>query len=118
MRITHYRDLHSLPGYYNPTVAAHKEWQLWQGTPLPKSRGTIYRDTINQLFSPYTSLGSYTMLFTDDHCSTYCATCAKQEYFSGNDITCSTYDEGPTLYCDNCNTPIESSYGDPAEDKE
>lgn len=113
MRITHDRTLHSLPGYYNPTVAAHKEWQLWQGT---KSRGTVYREILDELFSPYTSLGSYTILFTDDYSSVYCADCARQEYFSGNEVTCGTYDEGPTLYCDNCNTPIESSYGDPEDD--
>jgi hypothetical protein len=24
-----------------------------------------------------------------------------------------TYMEGPTIYCDHCNAPIESAYGDP-----
>jgi len=32
------------------------------------------------------------------------------------DITAGTYDEGPTLYCDDCNQEIESSYGDSEEE--
>lgn len=33
-------------------------------------------------------------------------------------IAVEIYEEGPSLYCDNCNAEIESAYGDPDEENE
>jgi len=44
-----------------------------------------------------------------------CSGCAEQWLDEGNDTDLDflTYYEGPTLYCDYCNTELESAYGDP-----
>ena len=88
---------------------------------LVKDHGNPYMDNCisrvyNEIFTDYAWPGSYTILFTTDNGDIFCANCAKKVFsLEKEDITCNTYDEGPTLNCDVCNREIESSYGDPEE---
>lgn len=70
-------------------------------------------------FSAFAWPGGYTILYVDAHGNTLCAACATRRYQEedASAIYYSTYDEGPMLYCDECNADIESSYGDPDEDE-
>lgn len=77
-------------------------------------RSTSFRNALDTLFPKYTSLGAYTVVYIESY-NVLCARCARDYFLSHRDavIIANTYDEGPTLYCDNCSAPIESSYGDP-----
>ena len=66
-----------------------------------------------QWFTNYAWPGGYTVIFMNDMGDVLCADCAKRDFITnGTDITAGTYDEGPTMYCDECNAEIESSYGE------
>jgi hypothetical protein len=72
----------------------------------------VYRDFFSNSAWP----GGYTIEFTTDSGDVFCADCAKKYFImEKRDISANTYDEGPTMYCDDCNGEIESSYGDPED---
>ncbi len=68
--------------------------------------------------------GGYTIIYLDRDNSILCADCATKSLDDVDEIpqfkpVCSdTYDEGPTLQCDQCNCDLESSYGDPDAETE
>lgn len=117
MRITHDRTLHGMPGYFNPTKAAHVEHEvcrLYDQTRIP--RAEAYRTIIDNSFAPYAFPGGYPVLATLDDGSVLCPTCAKAVFLEERlDATVDLYFEGPPHHCDNCNERIESAYGDPEE---
>jgi hypothetical protein len=59
--------------------------------------------------------GGYTILYATHQGHVLCNECATKEAEDIEVVT--TYDEGPDLYCEECNAVIESSYGDPEEDE-
>lgn len=119
MRITRYRDLHKLPGYFNPETAAHRTWSNLRGGRYAISRAQAYREVLDSLFAPYAWPGGYQIWFITDGDSVLCADCAKKAYLNDRiDVSCMIDSEGPTMYCDYCNAEIESAYGDPDEQKE
>ena len=76
-------------------------------------------DAFNEFFTPYTDLGGYTIEFVADDCTVLCAECAKRAFITDHvDIYAATYDEGPIMYCEDCDREIVSSYGDPYCDHE
>jgi len=112
MRITRYRDI-DMAGYVNPATRAHKLHSDLAGGSYAISRAQAYRETIEKLFAPYASPGGYPVLATVD-ATCLCADCAKKVYLDERvDVNLDIYWEGPTEYCDACNTEIESAYGDP-----
>ncbi len=68
---------------------------------------------------------SYTLLYVTGKGDELCACCALETLTPDEDGDLhedpakyvGTYDEGPVLYCENCNAEIVSSYGDPDEPK-
>lgn len=73
----------------------------------------------NEVFTNFTWLGGYSVIFTTDEGDVLCAECAKRRFIMDReDVTSDIYYEGPTMYCDECNREIESSYGDPDVEKE
>lgn len=60
----------------------------------------------------YTSIGSYTIIYLDRLDRVFCGGCADESMTSGHRP--GTYDEGPTLHCEECECEIESSYGEVA----
>lgn len=114
MRITRDRQLHKTGGYYNPETEAHRVWAELRGGRYAISRAEAYREQIRDLFKNWAFPGGYTVLFTTDNGDCLCADCARKVYLDEcTDVSCGSYDEGPTMYCDECNREIESSYGDP-----
>ena len=67
----------------------------------------------------FTSIGCYTLVYYCKGGDVLCAACASKNKREGYEcvIDVGTYDEGPTLQCDDCNSEIESSYGDPDENE-
>jgi len=58
--------------------------------------------------------GGYPIVYYDAHCAVLCADCASKEDWNEADIIgFAIYWEGPMEYCENCNTEIESAYGNP-----
>jgi hypothetical protein len=82
--------------YLNDTV---KRW-------MEENKGKLFSNTFP---------GGYTIIYVDPRNNIYCSDCA--ETIAKRISVVTTYDEGPTIYCDECNTGIESSYGDPEEEK-
>lgn len=73
-------------------------------------------------FPACTSLGGYTLVYYTQDGAELCAKCmddydlAENKFGDSSNervIGVDTYDEGPPLFCANCNAMIESSYGDP-----
>lgn len=69
--------------------------------------------------------GGYTIIYFDAGGMMLCADCASPifpiedtPYGRAKIIGCETYDEGPTIPCDDCGKEIESSYGDPDYEEE
>ena len=112
MRITHDLSLAKLPGYFHPGALSRDRHKHDQS----KTTATHHKELLDELFSPFAFPGGYTILFTTDDGSVLCADCAKKEYLSGIDVSCGTYDEGPTMHCDDCGHEMESSYGDPEQE--
>lgn len=116
MRITRYKDINE-GGYTNPATEARAYRREMHAIGQPVSRAAAYRKVINELFTPYVFPGGYNMLFTDDHGDCFCADCAKRVFFDEReDVTVDVYEEGPSMYCDECGVEIESAYGDPEEE--
>lgn len=79
---------------------------------------------------PYAWPGGAEIVYTDEYHNTICAKCASdlvRELASlpaGDEdrdmvtkvVDWYVYDEGCTLFCDDCNAEIKSLYGDPDED--
>ena len=65
---------------------------------------------------PFTSIGSYTIVYLDKRNNSLCADCATHARVAGEKVIASTYDEGPDLDCDECGEVMKASYGDPDED--
>ncbi len=63
--------------------------------------------------------GGYPILYLDASNSTLCPECASKELQSDlpafQPIAWFIHEEGPVIYCEDCNAPIESAYGDPEE---
>ena len=113
MRITRHRNIDDAR-YVNPETLARDEWKSLYGSRWEISRAQAYRETIENLFQPYTFPGGAEILYTTDAGDVLCAECARDAYLNERtDVSCSTYDEGSTLYCDACSREIKSSYGDP-----
>ena len=60
--------------------------------------------------------GGYTLIYLTDDGDILDATCASE--YIDDVVGYDTYDEGPTIFCDNCGRSIESSYGDPESSDE
>jgi len=81
-----------------------------------------YKKVYDQIFKDYTFPGWYPIIYTTEHDDMFCSACARK-YFTSRDgglidkddisINTDIYSEGPIMYCDGCNTEIESAYGDP-----
>lgn len=71
---------------------------------------------------PFAWPGGYTIVYDTNQGSTLCAECATKAILDPDETDrpteYSTYDEGPTIFCDGCNKELESSYGDPDEPEE
>lgn len=77
-----------------------------------------------QVLPQYASIGGYTIAYYTEAGNFLCARCATAEIRAWQvdlsddpPVAYGTYDEGPPQVCDECNKVIESSYGDPADDK-
>lgn len=71
------------------------------------------------VFGAYAWPGGYTVEFITDDGSVLCADCARAEVLENRGtVYADIYYEGPTRYCDGCNTAIESAYGDPDAEEE
>jgi len=85
--------------------------------------GCMTAEEAKAFFQPYAWPGGYTVLFyviapKESYAAscgdTYCSGCARKEHYAyGTTFGASTYDEGPPTYCEECNTVLYSSYGDP-----
>lgn len=65
----------------------------------------------------FTSIGCYTIGYWTKKSNPMCAACATIHSDDTNPVMyAGTYDEGPTIECEECGKEIESSYGDPDED--
>jgi hypothetical protein len=63
--------------------------------------------------------GGYTLIYLDAEIEILCAECADIYVKEGGKLSAyGTYDEGPTIYCEECNAEIESSYGDPDQEED
>ncbi len=117
MRITRSRDLHTLPGYFNPETHAqkhHADCSHYDNTRI--SRADAYRHILDAYFAPYAWPGGYPIVATTDAGDILCPTCARTIYLNERlDVTVDCYFEGPTLFCDECNDEMESAYGDPED---
>lgn len=61
----------------------------------------------------YTSIGCYTIVYYTKRSTCLCGKCAtKWEDETNPVVNAGTYDEGPTLSCEECGSEIESSYGE------
>ena len=96
------------------------------------------KPTVQELFDdpyskgelpPYAHPGGYPIVYFDEHDETLCPECATEAMRKPNDwdeeldglwkpevVDWHIYYEGPDLYCFECNTTIESAYGDPEEE--
>ena len=87
------------------------------------TRGQFMKKTVekltDELYPSYSYVGGYTIVYYDEtDGSVLCGKCAMQgdiqtllneyEY----KIHQMFYDEGPNIFCDECNAEIESSYGE------
>jgi hypothetical protein len=61
--------------------------------------------------------GGYPIIYIDTHCDVLCASCATKaldaEDTTCKPVACEVFYEGPIDFCAECNTEIESAYGDP-----
>lgn len=68
--------------------------------------------------------GGYQIVYLDHHNDTLCSKCANElendpdTLLDGLPLNHFIYWEGPDIYCDECQEPIESEYGDPWEEEE
>jgi len=71
----------------------------------PESIGRAFSKVMDQIFSPYTMIGGYTLIFIEDHTNgVFCDKCARKEFLTNNiSMSIGTYDEGENIYCDECN---------------
>lgn len=66
--------------------------------------------------------GGYPILYYDTDCCALCAKCATKAMNDPDElerfkpVAYDVYYEGPSVYCEQCNTEIESAYGDPEEE--
>lgn len=66
--------------------------------------------------------GGYPIIYIDRDCSVLCADCATKSLDDPDEIPafkpvdCDVFYEGPSEFCAQCNTEIESAYGDPNEE--
>lgn len=75
---------------------------------------------------PSAVYGCYSVIYLLEHeDKVMCAECASKQWHENafspeytDDIVYSCYDEGPTIYCEDCGREIESQYGDPDETQE
>ncbi len=83
---------------------------------------SLPRDTKGRL-APYTSLGSYPLLYLTRGGNVLCAACARKTETAGSDAPWHGSESGditgadinyedPSLYCDDCGTRIESAYAE------
>ncbi len=56
--------------------------------------------------------GGYPIIYLTRDGEVYCAACANKDDLYSTPVAYRTYFEGPDLHCDECNTLIESAYGD------
>ena len=93
---------------------SHPVWIDHSMTPLSCGDG--------QFFSSVD--GGYPVIFYTDAGDSFCPACASDPTVAQLDeddspITMAdVYMEGPSIYCDHCNKPIESAYGDPDNPEE
>lgn len=59
--------------------------------------------------------GGYPLMYLDSGNFVLCAECASKDDSAAERVTYTLYFEGPTIYCEYCNTDIQSAYGDPEE---
>jgi hypothetical protein len=79
----------------------------------------LRESTSDGAFPKFAWPGGYTLMYLDERDNVLCAECADVHVEEGGKLnSCGTYDEGPVMYCDECNAEIESSYGDPDEEDE
>lgn len=88
------------------------------------------RKTYNAYFAPYAWPGGATILFYQEDGTALCHRCAKRLFLHKDflledrsgvlTLWRDVYDEGPDILCEECNIPLESTYGDPyaAEEEE
>jgi len=68
--------------------------------------------------------GGYPILYLDGSDEVLCAACATrladdpEEFEKYKPYAFMIHEEGPTVYCENCNAPIESACGDPDAEEE
>lgn len=81
--------------------------------PVPLTQdGERYMD---ETMPMYAWPGGYTVVYYDEQGDIWCPSCRRQAPADIKFHPPQTYDEGPTEYCIECNSTIESSYGDPDE---
>ena len=75
-------------------------------------RAELVNDVTGKL-PPVSYVGLYTLIYLappgDD---VLCADCATQRFQQGESLVYGTYDEGPDLFCADCNAPIRASYAE------
>lgn len=80
---------------------------------------TVTQELINSFNGqlPHVSyVGLYNLMYFDNAGTVFCSDCATKRFKENETLFYQTYDEGPTLYCEDCNAAIESNYGDPTSE--
>ena len=77
----------------------------------------FYEENGNK-FPACSSLGGYELQYITSHPSIICSNCANKEDMIEDVTETYIFWEGEDQYCDECNKPITSEYGNPFADEE
>ena len=80
---------------------------------------TVSQDLINSYngqLPAVSYVGLCNLIYFDNAGNVYCSDCATKRFQASEELFYNVYDEGPALYCEDCNTAIDSNYGDPASE--
>lgn len=94
---------------------------MWDTTPEEfRAQLKQLRQEYNGKLPAFAWPGGYPIIYLDKENAVLCADCAgkPEEDYSTPLAAFDVYYEGPTLFCEDCNAPIESAYGDPNAEEE
>ena len=97
---------------YSPLLGRH----VVRGGRGPRlySNTEVRKRVYDAMFAAFAWPGGYTVEYFTPDGDVLCAECAKREVLENRGtVDSAIYYEGPVEYCADCNTEIESAYGDP-----
>jgi len=66
---------------------------------------------VGERLPSYTRIGCYPMVYLNSKSCVLCADCVNSSELTDNVVDCGVHWEGENLYCDACESEIESAYG-------